>query len=98
MRSGEVEVTDPSHPLYGRRFPIHSISRSAHGPVHVFVIYREHMHLRIPVHATDLAPCPPATVATKLTVEAMEQVISLLMEWQIPCDDPPASGSDSPHR
>src|SRR3954447_13697438 len=36
----QVEVTDPSHPLYGRRFQVLSISHPPHGPGHVVVAYR----------------------------------------------------------
>jgi hypothetical protein len=93
----EVEVTDPAHPLYGRRFAVHSISRPTYGPGHVLVLYREHMHLRIPLPATDLASSPRPSHPTKLTADAIRQFLALLKEWDTPCpNDPPPSGDDSP--
>ena len=48
-------MTDPTHPLFGRRFPVLSISRQPHSPGYVLVVYRDSMRLRIPVPATSLA-------------------------------------------
>jgi len=93
----EVDVTDPSHPLYGRRFPVHSISHPAHGPGHVFVTYRGHVRLRIPLSATNLAPCPRRLPPTKFTPETIRQLLSLVKEWDTPCPtDPQPSGGASP--
>ena len=90
-------MTDPTHPLYGRRFPIHAISRPLHGIGHVLVVYRDHVHLRIPLAATDLAPSPCPTRRTKLSCEAIRQLLALLQQWDTPCrNDPPPSGRDSP--
>ena len=50
----EVEVIDPTHPLFGRRFPVLSISRQPQSPPTVFVAYRDTMRLRIPVSSTSL--------------------------------------------
>ena len=49
----EVEVTDPTHPLFGRRFPVISVTRQARKTAMVFVAYRESMRLRIPVSSTE---------------------------------------------
>ena len=43
----EIEVTDPTHPLFGRRFPVLSISSPPQNPGHVLVSYREQMTLRM---------------------------------------------------
>ena len=48
----EIEVTDPTHPLFRRRFAVVSISRPPHGSGHVLVAYRDGMQLRIPVAST----------------------------------------------
>ena len=90
-------MTDPTHPLYGRRFPIHAISRPLHGIGHVLVVYRDHVHLRIPLAATDLDPSPCPRRRTKLSGEAIRQLLALLQQWDTPCrNDPPPSGRDSP--
>ncbi len=68
----EVEVTDPTHPLFGRRFEILSIHDSPGLVGHVHVSYRGHMTIRIELRATNLAPSPPlALPATKLTLQAV---------------------------
>ena len=92
-----VEVIDPTHPLYGQRFPIHSLSHPTHGLGHVFVVYQEQIRLHIPLAATNLAPCPRATHSTKLTLESIRQLLLLVKECTTSCrTDPPPSGNASP--
>src|SRR5207302_10287486 len=64
----EIEVIDPRHPLFGRRFLLVSRTSSPHGPGHAFVPYREGMLLCIPLACTTLAPSRPP-VCTKLTCD-----------------------------
>ena len=73
----EVEVTDPAHPLFGRRFRVLSVHDSPGLVGHVLVSYRGHMHIRIELRATDLAPFPPALPATKLTSQAVIELTQL---------------------
>jgi hypothetical protein len=90
-------VTDPSHPLFGRRFPVVSISHPPHRPGHVTVAYRDGMRLRIPVPATSLALGSTAPPGTKLTREALLDLLSLLKECEDSCPaQPSASGPGSP--
>jgi hypothetical protein len=95
--TGIVDVIDPTHPLYGRRFPIHSISHPTHGLGHVFVAYREHVRLRLPLAATNLAPCPRPAHPTKFTLESIRQFLALAQECQTSCpSDLPPSGNGCP--
>jgi hypothetical protein len=91
-------VTDSSHPLFGRRFAVRHISRRLDSPGYVYVSYRDFMTLRIPVPATQLAaPCPEAQPRTKLTVEAIQDLLSLVERCQPPCPlRPETSGTGSP--
>jgi hypothetical protein len=90
-------VTDPTHPLYGRRFPVLSISHPPQHPGHVVVAYRDYMRLRIPVQATDLAPGNAASLCTTFTRAALRELLSLVKECEGPCpSDPEASGTGSP--
>jgi len=57
-------VTDPAHPLFGRRFRVLSISHPPQAPGHVVVAYRDFMRLRLPVRATDLSPGSAASLRT----------------------------------
>ncbi len=55
-----------------------SVSRSrATGGGHVLVAYQGRMQLRLPVAATSLAPQLPDVGLSKLTVEAVEELIAL---------------------
>ena len=92
-----VEVTDPTHPLYGRRFPVVSISHPPQRFGHVVVAYRDFMRLRLPVQATDLAPAHASSLRTKFTRAALSELLALVKECAGPCpSDPAASGTDSP--
>ena len=88
----EVEVTDPTHPLFGRRFPLVSVSSSPQSAGHVLVAYRDYMRLRIPRLATNLAPAQPIG-STKLTLPAMTELIALAEQCEELCHtNPPTSG------
>ena len=87
---------DPTHPLYGRRFPLLSIGFSPRIPGHVLVSYREYMALRIPVSATNLAS-PRPTAPTKLTLQALLELISLAEQCEVLCpSNHLPSGNDCP--
>lgn len=93
-----VEVTDPTHPLFGRQFQIASISAPLNSPGHVFVRYREKMVLRIPTAATNLAP-PRPLIRTKLTSRAIAEFISFANQCEVLCQpDHKTSGNESPRR
>ena len=94
--AAEIEVTDPAHPLFGRRFQVVSVTRSPRARGHVYVAYRERMLLRIPIPATSLQPVRRGA-ATKLTLEAIQEVVTLAGESEDPCPSSHAtSGSASP--
>jgi len=83
----EIEVTDPSHPLFGRHFEILSVHDSPGLVGHVFVSYRGHMPLRIELQATNLAPSPqPSLPATKLTSQALTELAQLTRELAERCE------------
>ncbi len=63
---------------------------------HVYVAYRERMVLRIPLPATSLQPMRQ-NAATKLTREAIQEVVTLVGESEDACPSSHAtSGSASP--
>jgi len=74
-----ITVTDPGHPLYGRRFA--SARSGASGYVHV--AHRDGTVLRLAVAATSLCPLPHDGIRTKLTLEAIRDLLRLAAE--IPC-------------
>ncbi len=90
----EIEVTDPMHPLFGHRFPVRAIGAPARGATHVFVAYREHMTLRIPLQATNLLP-PRSSIRTKLTPAAVLDLLTLAEQCEVVCPPAPVtSGAD----
>jgi len=92
-----IEVVDPTHPLFGRRFPVHRICQSPHAQGFVEVLYRGHLRLRLPLDATDRAASPLALPRTKLTLEAIEQLVALVKECRASCPShPTSSGPASP--
>ena len=93
-----LEVTDPTHPLFRRRFPILSISRQPRTTAVVLVAYREAMRLRIPITSTSLALSRVNPPRTKWTKEAVRELLSLITEGDLPCDKPRISGRDSHKR
>lgn len=104
--TSEVEVIDPTHPLFGRRFPLVSASSTLTGPGYVWVAYRDYMRLRIPLSATNLAPSQPA-LQTKFTAQAIAELIALAYECEVLCQSnhktsgaacPKRSASKSPRR
>ena len=80
----EVEVTDPSHPLYGRRFPLLSLSSPLQGGGHVRLAYDQQMSLRIPLEATNLGPTRSRS-QTKLTLEALTEFVTLAEQYEVLC-------------
>jgi hypothetical protein len=90
-------VTDPTHPLYGRRFPVLSISHPPQRPGHVVVAYRSFMRLRLPVQATTLAADNDPSLRTTFTRAALRELLALLKECEGTCTDHPGtSGNGSP--
>jgi hypothetical protein len=90
-------VTDPTHPLYGRRFPVLSISHPPQRPGHVVVAYRSFMRLRIPVQATNLTADNGRLLRTTFTRAALLELLALTKECLGTCTDHPGtSGNGSP--
>jgi hypothetical protein len=92
-----IEVTDPTHPLYGRRFQVLSISHPPQRPGHVVVAYRGSLRLRIPIQATDRTPVDAARPRTRFTRDDLLELLALLKECQATCTDHRGpSGTTSP--
>jgi hypothetical protein len=94
----DIEVTDPTHPLFGRRFPILSARPQAPTATHVFVTYQGFMVLRLPRTATNLLPQAPR-LSTTLTSHAITDLIALAEQCEVLCRTiPEPSGPPSvPH-
>jgi hypothetical protein len=100
-------VTDPTHPLFGRRFKVLSVHDAPGLVGHVLVSYHGHMHIRIELQATSLAPSPPSALpATKLTLQTVTELAQLAEQCEVLHAQPatrdlgkPISGDPNPsHR
>ena len=77
----EIEVTDVMHPLFGRKFPVISISNLPSGNGQVVVAYHGDMHLNIPISATQLS-LPKQYLCTKITLESVTELVALVKEFE----------------
>jgi hypothetical protein len=84
-----ITVTDPGHPLYGRRFASASARSGASGYLHV--AHRGGTVLRLAAAATSLCPLPRDGVRTKLTLEAIHDLLRLAAEGEHACPSAPAT-------
>ena len=78
-----AEITDRTHPLFGRRFPIVYVARGDVASSHVFLRYDEDITLRIPVAATSLCELAPSTLQSKLSTPAVEEFLALVKEYEL---------------
>jgi len=80
----EVEVTDPTHPLFGRRFALLSTRPRPHSVGSLFVAYRDTMVLRLPQAATSLVASPPESEPmTQLTSHAVTELLSFAEQCEV---------------
>ena len=92
-----MEITDPTHPLFGRKFPAASSARTPDLQHfgHILAVYRDGILLRLAVSATNLVPQPCDRTLSKLTPQALQELTALMQEIcssKTSCD-PKASGS-----
>ncbi|MEA3643627.1 MAG: hypothetical protein VBE63_27405, partial [Lamprobacter sp.] len=90
----DIEVTDPTHPLFGRRFALLRRLAPIGGQTSVLVVYQEGVFLRLPLVATDLVLSerrPPA----KLTVSAVTELVTLAQRFGVCPSLPTPSGTAS---
>jgi hypothetical protein len=76
-----VEVTDPTHPLYQRRFELLSVSRGDCGTVHVTVRYGSDISLRVPLRCTSLSDLGKNLIRSKLTLAAVRELLAFAKEF-----------------
>lgn len=77
-------MTDPTHPLFGRRFPLLSVSNPSHGKTHAFALYREYMTLKIPLSSTNFMYFNPLFSA-KLSLQSLQELISIIKDCEELC-------------
>jgi hypothetical protein len=98
----EIEVIEPGHPLFGRRFPVVSVSRpraTSEGG-HALVAHQGRVLLRLPLAATSLAARPLSDGGrSKLTAEAAAELVALAEDSEVAaCSSGPNASGDAPPR
>jgi hypothetical protein len=98
----EIEVIDPTHPLFGRKFEVLYLLKSLYNTGFVLVRYTDSIFLRIPILTTTLASTRPlpSTAKTKLNLAAIKELVRVAEECEVlacpPSVGPPNSGSNYP--
>jgi hypothetical protein len=69
-------ITDPAHPLFRREFVLAAVRGSVVNG-HAVVVYRGDTLLRVPVSATDLRPASPRHPTSKLSLQAIRDLVRL---------------------
>ena len=89
-----VTVYDPTHPLYGRRFLVASRpTRPDAQGLHLLVFLRDTVQLRLPLSVT--LPVAPEQVGTKLTPDAVAELVATAQAWGLWQSDPQPCGDSS---
>ena len=93
-----VEVTDPTHPLFQKKFELLSASHGSRGSAQVTVRYRGDNALQFPLHCTSLSDLVKNAIHSKLTGEAARDLLALVKEYQSCLRRPRKSGGASRSR
>ena len=97
---GTVEVTDPTHPLYGLSFPLIGITVKQRLGRVCLVWLHPGIERAIPVRATNLANEPHVLVACRLSVAGLQRLLHVLSPLvcssQEDAHDPAKSTQHSP--
>ena len=91
-------MTDPGHPLYGRRFPVHTVTGGDIQSARVFVVYRGDQRLMILREATNLSVLERTEVRSKLSTRVVREFLALVKEYEPCLRVPNSSGSVSRRR
>jgi hypothetical protein len=91
----EIEVTDPGHPLYGRRFRLLTVTSGVRSAQLARVVYRPDIFLLLPISVTSLHPPTTRSVPTKLCLEALEDLLRVTAEREGECRSTPTTSGEA---
>ena len=94
----DVEVTDPSHPLFGQRFKIHSVTGGDTHSARVYVVFRGDHRLMILREATNLSVLEQTGPRAKLSTSVVTEFLALVKEYELCRSVPVKSGNASKRR
>jgi len=88
----QVEVVDPTHPLFGRRFRLVAVTRALHSGGFARVEYQPGIAMQLPLSVTSLGPALLRRGRpTKLTPEALAVLVLVAGEREAACSSSPAT-------
>jgi len=89
-----VTVHDLTHPLYGKRFLVASRpTRPDAQGMHLLVFLRDTVQLRLPLRVTF--PTSTEQAGTKLTPDAVAELVAMAQAWGLWQSDPQSCGDSS---
>ena len=91
-------MTDPCHPLYGRRFEVHSVTGGDTHSARVYVRYGGDRRLMILREATSLSVLERMGPRSKLCTSAVKEFLALVKEYELCPRAPKTSGVVSVRR
>jgi hypothetical protein len=91
----EIEVTDPGHPLCGRRFRLLTVTSGVRSAQFARVVYRPDIFLLLPISVTSLHPPTTRSVPTKLCLEALEDLLRVTAEREGECRSTPTTSGEA---
>lgn len=90
-----MEVVDPGHPLFRQRFQLLSVTRGTADAPQVFVRFRDGITLRVPLRSTSLSTWAEQAPRAKLSVIAVQELLTLVKEYEQCPRHPEKSGTGS---
>ena len=94
---GSVTITAPGHPLYPRSFELVSVTHGGRGAGLVEILYRDGITLRVPLNVTSLSVLVEEEPRSKLTANAVRDLLALVKEYES-CLPPPKTSGKRPRR
>jgi len=85
-------VTDPAEPLFGKCLRVERVASSPQDVAQVFLRRDDGIVLRVPLRATSLSTLVRHAPSAKLCVQAVQEFLDLVMEYER-CAKKPANKS-----
>src|SRR5690348_784033 len=77
----QITITDPAHPLFRQEFVLVEVRGSVMNGYAV-VVHHGDISLRVPVRATSLCPASPCPSTSKLSLQAIRDLLRLTIHGE----------------
>ena len=75
-------MTDPTEPLFGKRFRVERVASTPQELAHVFLRREDGIVLRVPLRATSLSTLVSHAPRAKLCKQAVHEFLDLVKEYE----------------